>query len=428
MARKVLRYKFQSGQALLELAIFGSLLIMLLGVLVNYGLHYNFQQKAIQDSFRKALWYAGRSIWSFWDQSVGVFPVQTDYSQINDKHIPDPRNPFGIGQIIPVTHTSTVTRDFQLQATPDREKGDKELPTKIYNINGKEILLTTAGFLGNHGIVKDIPKSRILKYELIFGKGNVQETADSWKPPKKWPKAALSEGNPVVIRLAELIETTPARVSADSYKGFLRIAKSDINVIDDCDGQIMNYHTALRRCRMLVDKDICISECNRASSSEIREHTETIQVVYNYLGTNGAEIYDVKLKCSDICSMPPVGLNQSPLPWYCEGGHLDASSPTTPCYAKKYVFPKLVKIFGKDGKKIEALGLQPFYTKTMTIENAQLYKKEENPKITTTDNVHWQEEIYREIYRVDKTIPDVRRIPNTSTIRQDKDVKWETPK
>ena len=47
--------KDKKGQAILELAIFGAILIMLLGALINYGLRYNYQQLAMQRAFRKAL-------------------------------------------------------------------------------------------------------------------------------------------------------------------------------------------------------------------------------------------------------------------------------------------------------------------------------------------------------------------------------------
>lgn len=111
-----------AGQALLELSIMGSFLIMLLGVLVNYGMRYYFQQKALQDSFRKAIGMAVSS------------PHRTgSYVLVRDEHIPDPANPFGVGSVIPVSSQASVTKDWELQETADIES---ELPHTIIEIQG----------------------------------------------------------------------------------------------------------------------------------------------------------------------------------------------------------------------------------------------------------------------------------------------------
>ena len=119
----------KKGQAILELAIFGSILIMLLGILINYGLKYNFQQQVMQEAFRKAL---------------GVTAVKrSSYVLIKDRHIPDPSNPFGIGGLAPVTSSASVTRNYELHKTADSEA---ELPRMYLEVNGEIDYYKMAGF------------------------------------------------------------------------------------------------------------------------------------------------------------------------------------------------------------------------------------------------------------------------------------------
>jgi len=119
----------KKGQAILELAVFGSILIMLLGVLINYGLRYNFQQQVMQEAFRKAL---------------GVTAVRrSTYVLIKDRHIPDPSNHFGIGALTPVMSSASVTRNYKLHETADSVS---ELPRMYLEINGEIDYYKTAGF------------------------------------------------------------------------------------------------------------------------------------------------------------------------------------------------------------------------------------------------------------------------------------------
>lgn len=88
----------QRGQALLELAIFGSLIILLLGALVNYGLNADYTQYAMMDSFRQA---SGPNA----NSSVLV---------ITDRHIPNPAHPHAVGSLVPTSASASVTRSHQL--------------------------------------------------------------------------------------------------------------------------------------------------------------------------------------------------------------------------------------------------------------------------------------------------------------------------
>lgn len=140
----------KKGQAILELAVFGSILIMLLGVLVNYGLRYNFQQQAMQQAFRRALGIAA-------DPNRG----SAAYVLIKDRHIPDPAHPFTVGTFVPVSSSASVTRDYQMHYTADTEE---ELPVVHIDINGDIRTYKTAGF-NDEGEV-DYSEGEILDYDL----------------------------------------------------------------------------------------------------------------------------------------------------------------------------------------------------------------------------------------------------------------------
>ena len=129
----------KKGQAILELALFGSILIILLGVLINYGMRYNFQQQVMQQAFRKAL-------------GLAAARRSATYVLIKDRHIPDPSNPFGVGSLTPVSSTASVTRNYRLNETADNQD---ELPAVHFDINGDVRRYIAAGEDGAPGEIMD---------------------------------------------------------------------------------------------------------------------------------------------------------------------------------------------------------------------------------------------------------------------------------
>ena len=84
------------GQAMLELAVFGSLMLMVLGALVNYGLNADASQRAMMGSFRQALSDAART-----HDPNDPTPMSVSRLLIHDQHFPDPSNPFAVGSMVP---------------------------------------------------------------------------------------------------------------------------------------------------------------------------------------------------------------------------------------------------------------------------------------------------------------------------------------
>lgn len=310
-------YFNQKAQALLELSVFGTILIMLMGVLVNYGLRYNFQQQAMQEAFRKALGAASLSVP---DTNPTSYQGHASYTLIKDRHIPDAGNPFGLGSVMPFSGSANVIRSFELDKTAETVE---ELPRVKINIQGIEFDCpsqgegcTTARFREETGISPDSLK----RYREIYGSTNVWEDDDT---PGLW------------------------------------------HIIDSAAGEIVNYESAVRQCRQIVDSGVCARECERARKGEAGD-------------------------CASICSQP---MN---VPWYCANSQLvstahDLGGKPIP----KYRFPVLEQLLAlSDGKK--AMGVQPDFTQTV-INEARLAKSEDNAKIVTQDSLNYKSTMDREI-------------------------------
>lgn len=117
----------QRGQALLELAIFGTLMIMILGVIVNYGLNADYTQQALMESFRRA-------------SDLATEPGSSSVAVIRDRYIPNPNDPNAAGTAYPITASARVVKDFRMHETADTPD---ELPKLVLNINGTEHVYTT---------------------------------------------------------------------------------------------------------------------------------------------------------------------------------------------------------------------------------------------------------------------------------------------
>ena len=138
--------KGNKGQAILEVALFGSIILMLLGITLDYGMRYGFKQRADMLAFRRALRASGD-------------PTQSghgSYMLVQDRHIPNPGNPTGaaIGSVQPFFASHSVVRDYRMNETPDTQE---QLPYTTIRIEGNATSswqspgqpnpLRTAGFL-----------------------------------------------------------------------------------------------------------------------------------------------------------------------------------------------------------------------------------------------------------------------------------------
>ncbi len=137
-----------SGQAAIELAIFGSLILLALGVFVRYGLNANYSQKLKMDAYGKAR------------AEMNSDAESTIYVVLRDKPMPDPSAPFGVASRDSVFFASeSVGRLKGVFDTPEYPSTDghpstdkaalftdPQLPRIIYDINGTIYKFTTAAF------------------------------------------------------------------------------------------------------------------------------------------------------------------------------------------------------------------------------------------------------------------------------------------
>jgi hypothetical protein len=75
------------GQSLVEVAVFGAFLLMVLGFLLNAGMSYNYQQEVKMEAYRRAMQMAAQS----------STPKGQVVQVVKDVHFPDPSDMFALG-------------------------------------------------------------------------------------------------------------------------------------------------------------------------------------------------------------------------------------------------------------------------------------------------------------------------------------------
>jgi len=121
----------ERGQALTEFAIFGSILLFCVAMLIQYGLEANYQQQAQMEAFRKAQKMA------FYNKGPNS---SASLTLIKDKPFPDPNDQMGFAERYPVSASASATWNTDQSApyiskfsdTPDA--GD--LPAVHFEVNG----------------------------------------------------------------------------------------------------------------------------------------------------------------------------------------------------------------------------------------------------------------------------------------------------
>ena len=109
-----------SGQALLELAIFGSILLFCFGILIQYGLSLNYRQALQMVTFRRAVDLSYRR------SSRGVSDTNVNLVVIHDKSIPDPSDPYRIKSYSPYIHQANAVYSDKMYRSPVDTGNDDE--------------------------------------------------------------------------------------------------------------------------------------------------------------------------------------------------------------------------------------------------------------------------------------------------------------
>jgi len=335
----------ESGQALLELAIFGSLILMILGALVSYGLRYNFQQQADQEVFRKANEYAMKG------DDVGDEYGSASYTVIRDRHMPDPSNPFGIGQVSPTMASASITRDHRLDAVGTNYDG---LPKMIINFQSmvdgqlveQEKQYATAGIRrhsqscgSNENHYNEVRKGY---YGLVFG------TVGNW-----------------------------CEYDAGEWDDDCSGESSNLRIFDPVEGEIFDYDSAVEQARMLVDHGFCVEKCVE------------MDMAGDHYG------------CGTICTW---GHDHALRPWYIQGRYQDQQTGewVFPAIDGALVYPGVGGPYA--GRNVLALGLQQDSVQEIETD-LRIDKSEDDQGITTTDTTYFSTVTTRNILINDNLDP-----------------------
>lgn len=399
------------GQAILELAIFGSLFIMLLGVLINYGLRYNFQQKVIQQAFRQALASAAQS-------TEDGTPISTSHQVVRDVRIPDSSQPFSIGSLIPVSASASVVRNYKMQETAD---GVDEYPSLIMDIKGDDspyyggVLYpalpsyTTAGYAYFLPLASQIMEEAMKKFKEIYGNGAVDEAPGTTVVYCEvcYELSAYGYTCGTDIPLYDCLSGTGlnpcgsgAYYCPDTYDKTIPGASS-VRVMSPLASQIVDYDSAVSLCRKIVDPEVCEADCLKGREWE---------------NNDANTIAD----CENICAQ------SIQIPELCGGGEWIAGvglQNNTGAYETnttnhQWTFDPLETLFAFANEGPKQMGLQADYSQQVEIgvppspfsknvvrvipeawdPQPNIFWKEENSSgITTEDDFHQRAQTTRNI-------------------------------
>lgn len=352
----------------MELALFGSLFLMVLGVMVNYGLNADVTQRATMKSFREVLWSAGEAIKTDMPKTVSSLVVQ-------ETHIPNPASPFGIGSVIPLSvQTTGFTRNNRAFGRPVTEKElavtkidikDSTCPGSRLSPQGSSPPCTylLAGFRN-----ETIPASSLERYYQVYGRLSVCDRKDNGDAEKDCCNGqGCGDAGCVPGKEKEEDQVDPndpnrkVKVTVCPAEFKLR----NVRIIDPCEGEIISKEGCVRQARMILDSMVCEALCNKGKPP----------------GDN--------TNCQSVCSKP-----MNP-PWYTQNGPGIATKEDSethgPGGSHKWTFGALEWFFL--GQK---LGLQQGYVKETTMAN-QLEKSETERAISTTASIDWTDRTTRTI-------------------------------
>lgn len=115
----------RQGQALAELGLFGAVLLIALGAILRFGLQYIYQLQADHQAFRLSLYTANNRSGAYErNNPLG----QGNASVLNDRYIPDPTQPFAIGQRSAVQSGTGVSWGNRSSDVPDILNVDPDDP------------------------------------------------------------------------------------------------------------------------------------------------------------------------------------------------------------------------------------------------------------------------------------------------------------
>jgi len=385
-----------NGQALIELAVFGTFFLMLLGVLLSYGLKYNFQQKAQMTAFRRALKIAS-------DQERGVGSAMV----MEDRSIPDPSTLFGVGSTAPIAAVASVQRDYKMDEQPqDADSLSRSVMDIQTSRDGSantqawmRRIYKTAAFR----VERSVPEVNLDKYEQVYG--SILALNTGFTPTDTDPNTWVSTSSSgAAMECPSGYYDMPA--SEDGTAGALNVCDSGesftaIRIIDACSGEIADYTTCYVQAQQLVDPAFCERKCELA---KVPGSTTNCNTVCNHT-TNPPHqdpfsLYAGVPMHSAYMYYPDMGGA-----WY--AAEWEAPTATNPNYNFPYLsgyrangttVPALFSFSGahspSDPAKQMAMGLQSDMTQN-TARSESIDRIETTSAITTQEESVWTDTLNR---------------------------------
>jgi hypothetical protein len=353
----------EKGQALVELALFGAFFLLIFGVLLSYGLKYNYQQRAQMTAFRRALKIAS-------DQDRGEGSAMV----LEDRSTPDPMQMFGAGSTQPIVASASVNRDYQMNAQivdADSLTGTAlDMQTKRNDTTGDQEWMRRVYKTAAFRVEYNVPTSAIGKYKIVYGGARVRSTSGSWVDSED----GSAETSCAVSHEETNPETGEVTTVCDAGETF-----AAVRVIDSCSGEIVDYNTCYNQAHMLVEPSYCANKCTMA------------------------QIPGSSTDCSGECAQATNPPNQNDTTfdkaqggaWYAaDWTKLPAGCAYPSC---QYTFPFLNTLFGFGVSPASSgMLLQPDYTLSSERQEV-LTKTETNATITTKQSASWSDVLNRDI-------------------------------
>lgn len=368
----------ESAQAIVELSIFGAIFLMVLAALISYGLKYNYIQRAEMQTFRTAMKIAA-------DPDHG----SASYMMIQDRHIPDPVESFGIGSVLPVVTSASVTRTNQMDSMAERASS---LPSVVYDIQSvredgvastpNRLILLNSGWRQEFNIPEGTAEgsensNRLFKYAMLYGT-ILGQKGGGWEPVNPTGEYDKSKYRPDRTCMpGHYICSDPDPDSGQSICDCDQYSINVIRIVDPCVGNMTDYTTCYEISRKIVDTDYCTMDCRRTcpfAKNPSKCHTDCA----NYCAaemrppnqkTRGRKSYDINLGGA----------------WYADDWKYEKGA---------YVFPVLDKLFEKASSSVKALGMQTDID-TKTVRDTSFRRTENSESIETTEMATWSDETTR---------------------------------
>jgi hypothetical protein len=396
------------GQALIEIAIFGAIFLMIIGAMITYGLNYNYNQEAQMRAFRTAMKIASSKEDG---DSTTVSRGSGTYTSLQERHIPDPMDPYGAGSVSPVMSSASVTRDSAMYATA---VDDGSLPMTVFDhqvsavndqVDSQQLVYRTAGFRceqiglvvcpavlsggtggGTTGGRRDIGVTS--GTTTGSRRGN---TTTSTSDGRDRPSTMSSTWNALMaapIPASGFMGGAITKEQEDNlymkygilYGSVVDIGEASaiqrrsglLRIVDSCAGEVIDYDSCYEQAVKIVDVAACTESCQRSTTAEI--------------------------DCNAVCNMKTNPPNQSDTSynpavggaWYA-AGYIKHPGDAQHGYRTWYEFPALRDLFQNAGIDVangERMGLRQGQVVRNT-RSSQMNKTERIGAIQTVDQADW---------------------------------------